>query len=264
MAFSSSHFFSGLLLISLFLRIQSGFGWTNGIALHYLQLFPDLQLATVSTATAWITTVLLVFFLFTTYFLCTLGCWQVYHSGKRRYWARVRHEHYVHSTTSSSPTSPTVYENQAAISEQQDLLIHPSPSTSSSSASSTNLTNTKVVEISTVLQTNTGDTSTCTIFGNPLADEDAVVPQSYMIEASNFAAGHMAASEENTQSYNTADHASTVQFQNSANGASTVNATDCVVTAQPLRTEIHETIQHEDSTGEHVTADNDGTRIVDI
>lgn len=124
--------------------------------------------------------------------LCTALCTRMYRSGKRQYWARVRHEQLIHSTSSSTPTSPTVYENQAAMSEQEDryLLGQPSPSLSSSSTSPAvaEHNRTAATSVNNVLQTNISDSST--IFGNPLAgddDDDSTVTEDYMDNMPNTA-----------------------------------------------------------------------------
>ena len=105
--------------------VQSGFGWTNGVVLDFLNLYPNSEPLPGggggdSTSISKTSVVLLSTFL--SLFMCALlvlipcvvWCRWLYINGKRKYWARVRHEQDLHSSGGESHQSPSVFENPGA------------------------------------------------------------------------------------------------------------------------------------------------------
>ena len=106
---------------------QTGFGWTNAVVLHFLALYPDLTPATLpccyQPSLAWITVLVLLVLTVSVVTPCAIWCRWLYHTGKRKYWARVHSEHLV--ATSGGRASPTVYTNPYAdngIQDRKDYL----------------------------------------------------------------------------------------------------------------------------------------------
>ena len=99
---------------------QLGFGWTNGIALDFLNLYPKSTPFEATSSSGFGTTDLILVSVFLSLFTCALCisvpciycCWWVYNDGRRRYWARVRDEQPIQSP--SDPRSPSVFENPSA------------------------------------------------------------------------------------------------------------------------------------------------------
>ena len=97
---------------------KSGFGWTNGVVLHFLSLYPDAVLTPNKTVTpsasngalGWVTLPFLVVVITAVSVPCFIWCRWMYLTGERRYWAKVRNEHLI--ATSGGRSSPTVYTNR--------------------------------------------------------------------------------------------------------------------------------------------------------
>lgn len=123
---------------------QSGFGWTNGVVLYFLELYPDLAVtestnnsaettdpgsstettlgdgteATPGNSTAlppgdkqslgWLAAPILVVVLAVLVVLaCVVWCRWLYSAGERRYWGRVQNEHLQAAGGATADTSET-------------------------------------------------------------------------------------------------------------------------------------------------------------
>lgn len=104
--------------------MQSGFGWTNGVVLYFLWLYPDLTTdesghtdrltdptnssspSTSSPSTGsklgWVAVPVLLLLAAAVSVLCGLWCCWLYRAGERRYWRRVHNEHLRAATGNSS------------------------------------------------------------------------------------------------------------------------------------------------------------------
>ena len=112
--------------------IQSGFGWTNGVALDLINSYyatqstPNPPSVTTSSSSSspylWFISIIPLSLLITVTLLCLCWCQYLYRTGKTRYWARVRHEQLLHS--SSEPQSPIVYSNPDAIDDDNSNVIN--------------------------------------------------------------------------------------------------------------------------------------------
>lgn len=100
--------------------IQSGFGWTNGVCLDFLNSYPDASPTSSSSSHfyfLWFLLIIPIVFI-CLLITCVFCCRRIYTSGKNKYWARIRNEHLLHSSLSSNSSdaqSPTFYENPNAI-----------------------------------------------------------------------------------------------------------------------------------------------------
>lgn len=71
--------------------IQAGFGWTNGVTLHFLSLFPTSTLDRSPAPVGWIAAVVLIVLLVLGAFPCALLLRWMYITGEKRYKARIQH-----------------------------------------------------------------------------------------------------------------------------------------------------------------------------
>ena len=89
--------------------VQAGFGWSNGVTLHLLSLYPDMM--TSSDQQSWVGVVVGVGVGVALATICVGLCvlWgrRTYVQGHNRYWARVRREQFLASTSSDRPPPPS-------------------------------------------------------------------------------------------------------------------------------------------------------------
>ena len=91
---------------------QSGFGWTNGVTLHFLSLYPDITLPQndATPSFGWISVLVLLIIFIVLMVPCVLWCRWMYRTGEKRYWRRVQNEHLL--TATGGRGSPTTYANR--------------------------------------------------------------------------------------------------------------------------------------------------------
>lgn len=109
--------------------MQSGFGWTNGVVLYFLWLYPDLTVTDESglpinatdptdanTTTTrppsikrrslgWVAAPVLLLLAAAVLVLCGVWCRWLYRSGEQRYWRRVHNEHLRAAAGGTTDTS---------------------------------------------------------------------------------------------------------------------------------------------------------------
>ena len=79
--------------------IQTGFGWTIAVVLHFLDLYPSIstirETTSVNPEPFWVIGLVLGLLLVTmvTVILCGVWCRWIYTQGKVKYWRRVQNEH---------------------------------------------------------------------------------------------------------------------------------------------------------------------------
>ena len=110
--------------------MQTGFGWSNGVVLDFLNLYPK-SVPSSSDSSRLDKTAITLISTFLSLFACSLlitvpsviWCRWMYIDGKQRYWARVCDEQMIHNS-SSDPQSPAVFENPGAREWSDDLEYH--------------------------------------------------------------------------------------------------------------------------------------------
>ena len=82
-----------------YLFLQTGFGWTIAVVLHFLDLYPSIstirETTSVNPEPFWVIGLVLGLLLVTivTVILCGVWCRWIYTQGKVKYWRRVQNEH---------------------------------------------------------------------------------------------------------------------------------------------------------------------------
>jgi alpha,alpha-trehalase len=108
--------------------VQAGFGWTNGITLDFLNsLYSENPPSPVvdSFHYLWFLAIVPFLVILVIFICCICVCRRIYVRGKKTYWARVRNEQLIHSTTTTSTNnsvtqSPMIFVNQNTIDNMED------------------------------------------------------------------------------------------------------------------------------------------------
>ena len=110
---------------------QTGFGWTNGVVLHLLSLYPDIDTTSDHSKKnlGWVSVIVLTLITVAISIPCVAWCRWLYINGRDRYWGRVRNEHLIaaqgglsHSRSHSRPHSPTTYINSYTHDGSDDMI----------------------------------------------------------------------------------------------------------------------------------------------
>ena len=111
---------------------QAGFGWTNGVVLQLLYLYPDMDIPPSSSDHSkqnlgWISVIVLAVVGVVVAIPCVVWCRWIYTTGRDRYWGRVRNEHLIAAQggiSHSRSHSPTTYTNRYTDSDSNDMIYN--------------------------------------------------------------------------------------------------------------------------------------------
>ncbi|CAI8011659.1 Trehalase [Geodia barretti] len=106
---------------------QTGFGWTNGVALKFLSLYPDMVISPSSSSDGakrnlgWVSVIVFMVVSVAVSIPCLVWCRWLYVTGRDRYWGRVRNEHLIAAQggiSHSRPHSPNpTYTNRYTVAD---------------------------------------------------------------------------------------------------------------------------------------------------
>ena len=114
---------------------QDGFGWTNGVTLKFLYLYPDVVIPSSSNRTeqglGWVSVIVLLVVSIAVSIPCLLWCRWLYVKGRDRYWGRVRNQHLIaaqggvsHTSRPHSPSTTYANRHAADINSSSDDIIY--------------------------------------------------------------------------------------------------------------------------------------------